>query len=1116
MPLAADLSTRLDAGTLVTGLVSALQGHAGGLQAVSVPDDGGRLADISGGAHIDLSSITAAVQSAAAQLAPQLASLAPRRAPHLPGLDALEAAIALVEQASTGDLLAELDQLAKTLGDTLEGGSRSDAGGLVGLLIRLSGLLGSAPAAGRVGTLLQALMGLARLQIPSGVQRLTDVLPAADAGLRAVGGLMALESVLAESQRLTSLMAGQIDAPGVRRDLDSLAGGLDAALLARIAAVDVTDAAALQALADTLAALAQRFETLRENVAAGIGLGEATLAYLDVDRVQQELTGAATMLRGLDLAPLGRLLADALAGLAPITQIDIEHAPAQSLDALLALAEAGIAGQAAQIRAWDTAALVAPVSQGIDKLTAPLAQVAGLIAGLTVPLRSAMEQVHETVAAAPVRGISDAVNAVLAPVTQALQLITDLVGDISAALNTAAQQAVAAIAAVEGTVDGFKGQVEALFADARSFIDGLHLELVAGQIGQRVAEFADALERAQMKPYFDTAVAAIATARDVVAAVPFDLLPDSMRAEVDAAIKPVKDTNLATVETDIETALGIGADGRFLLRADLLAALAQVQAKYDALLAAVRSHDPAGYLAQIDHALQALAGRIRAISPQLTLQPVQDAIDQLRGALAGLDLAATLAPLQQVFDQALQALAAYAPAILIGPLVGRVAAARTAVKTALRLDQWAPALDDLGGRASGLLTQLDPAQLQPQITRLLGEARALVDGLPSTPSSWPGALIARLLQGVAARIDPSSFVAVQAWINSGGASTALTARSDAIASAVGRSRDALQSLDLAGFSSALVQAGAPVRSALAALLARLGAQPADQARFQALAERLDLGPALARLAGNRDRFLARLQQAGALAETLRRTGLSEADQAAAQLRAALAPLLQLLSQARTLARKLGITDVDHGLVAMVRSVFEVLPPARLAGLIAPLFAALHGRVLALIDAVLLPVKAAITRLGSLIDAIDLAPLVAVLQAVYDEVLADLQALSPATLLATPLAAFAALQIRIAGFNPLAPLLTLLDALRDAAARVLAKLSAQQLLASPLAIYQALLGVLGQLDISRLLAPVFDSVDVIAKQVDEGLDATLSAFQGLQAALPGSAGSGGGASLALAA
>ena len=1104
MALSADLSGHLDAGALVSTLMGALQGHAVDLNGIAVPDDGGRTGPISAGAQVDAGGIGSAVQALADQIAPQLAALAPQ----VPGLDALVAALELVEQVSTGDLIGDLNTLATQLGTELEG---SREGGLVGVLMRVSALLSGAPVAGSVGTLLQSLLGLAHLQVPTGVSRLTEVLPAADAALRAYGGLMVLESVLSESQRLTGVMAAQIDAPSVQRDLQALAATLDAALVDRINAVDVADAAALQVLAELLAAGAQRFQVLREEVAAGIGLGEATLAYLDVDQVQHEMDTAAAMLRGIDLAPLGRLLADALGGLAPVMQFDIEHAPAQSLEALVAAAEAQIGSQAAAIEAWDAAALAQPLRQGIDTLTAPLTRLADLITQITTKLRSAMEAVRDVVSAAPVRSIADAIHAVLAPVTQALQLITDLVGDISAALTTASQAAVTALEAVEGTVDGFKADVEALFAQAEQFVAGLHLDQVAGEIGQKVAEFAAALERAQMKPYFDTAVSAIGSATDVVSKVPFSLLPASMKADVDSAVKPIKDTDVAAVETDIESALGLDSEGHFALRGDIVAAVAEVQQKYDALMAAVRAHDPQQYLQQLDAKLQDLAAKIRDIAPQLQLQPVQDAITAVKSAIAGFDLVAALAPLQQVFDDALATLAQYSPAQLIAPIEARVTAARNAVKDAIKLDQWSPALDDLSGRATGLLNQLDPARLQPQIAKLLGDAQDLLGHLPATRMVWPGSIIAALLSGIEARLDANVFPAVQQWISGGGGGAVLAARTDAIAQAVGRTRDSVAALDIAALSAPALAASGSLRSALATLVGKLGGGSADQARFEALAERYDLAPVFAQLSAGRDRFLARLQQAATLVETLSRTGLSEVDRVASALGSALAPVLQLLQKLRTLARQVGVGDVDHGLAAMLRSVFDVLPPARLANLVTPLFVALRGRVMALFDAVITPLKDAIARLAALIDAIDLKPLVDGLQSVYDEVLADIGALSPATLLADPLAAFATLKAQLEAFDPLAPLLNLLDALRDTAARVVGKLSAEQLLHSPLAIYRALLDALSALDIGRLLAPVLDLIDSIGQQVDQGLDETVTAFQGLQAALPGG---GGGSSVSV--
>ena len=155
----------------------------------------------------------------------------------------------------------------------------------------------------------------------------------------------------------------------------------------------------------------------------------------------------------------------------------------------------------------------------------------------------------------------------------------------------------------------------------------------------------------------------------------------------------------------------------------------------------------------------------------------------------------------------------------------------------------------------------------------------------------------------------------------------------------------------------------------------------------------------------------------------------------------------------------------------------------------------------------MPVKAAITQLQTLINAFDLGPLQTAVDEVFQGAVAEVQALSPTTLLAAPLAGVNALKAQVAAFNPLQALLTVLDALRDTVARVLAKLSAQALLADPVAIYREIVDALDALNVQALMTPVLDLLDAIAHDVDAGLDDTVTAFQRLQDALP----SGGGGS-----
>ena len=57
----------------------------------------------------------------------------------------------------------------------------------------------------------------------------------------------------------------------------------------------------------------------------------------------------------------------------------------------------------------------------------------------------------------------------------------------------------------ETAVDTFTDAVEAAFADAAEFVDGLNLDQVAGQIADGINGFSATIAKADMTPYFNTA-----------------------------------------------------------------------------------------------------------------------------------------------------------------------------------------------------------------------------------------------------------------------------------------------------------------------------------------------------------------------------------------------------------------------------------------------------------------------------------------------------------------------------------------------------------------------------------------------------------------------------------
>jgi len=1101
MPLSADITVRIDASALVLTLVTKLTGSSASLGAISLPDSGNAVNSIT----------DSAAEFDAASLAPAIARLVEQAGAGLNGilpqaglLGGINDALVLVEQATSGDLRADIEALLAQLTQELEG---SREGGTFAVLMRLSHLLGNSPRGGLIASLLQSVLGAAGVSTPPALRDIGSLLPAVDSLVRAVGGLMMLESVLSESQRLTGVMALRLNAAAVRRQVDQVMALLTPALALRIANTLAADDAALEALVSAVQVGADQLGKLQQDLSAGMGLGEATLAYLNVDQVQQEVAGAAALLRGIDLSPLERQLRSALGGLDSFMAFDFASAPAQSLDALLTLAEAQVGSLAGQINDWNPADLVGPMQQGITQLSAPLADLTQVIEQAMVSIRAALEAIKRAVVDLPLGGLVDAITTLLTPITRALELITALVADVAAALGSAADAAVDALGEVEGLVDGFKAEVQALFADARQFVENLNLGSVAGTLADRIGEFTQAVAQADLKPYFDTAVQAIDSATGVVENVPFGLLPESMKADVDAAVAPIKAVDLAAFETRVEAMIGIGPDGRFTPREDLDAAIAQIQQKFDALISALREHDPEQYLAQLDEKLAELAARIGEITPMIALQPVQDVIDDVKAQIAGFDLAAQIAPLQQVFDDAIAAMQAYSPGQLIEPLQARATDARQKVIDALRLDQWAPALDTVHERAGVVLDLIDPAQLEGKLTELLEQARELTVNLPDVNSQWLGTVIAAWHRGSLARIHPSAFAVVQQWIDRRTGAADLTTRSAAIADAVARTHTAVAGIDVAALAGELLTRTQGIRTALASLLVSLPADSRHRTPLLSLSLRLDVQAAWGQLAANRDRYLDLLTQALTLGETLRRTGLSEVDNVIGQLHRTFEPVNSLLGALRSFLRAAGVPEVDGGVPRMLRAVFGVAPPARLAALSAPLFVALRARVLVLIEAVILPLKAGIAQLQGLIDAVDLAPLQQAVDEVFQGAVAEVQALSPTTLLAGPTGAVNALKAEVAAFNPLQALTTVLDTLRDTVARVLAKLSAQQLLADPVLIYREIVDALDALNVQALMAPVLGLLDSIAHDVDTGLDETVAAFERLQDALP----SGGGGS-----
>ena len=1104
--LRADLSVKLDVSSLVQGFLTNAGGSIASLQGIADPTSPAQLAAIDDGVGgVQLGGLDATVGRVVESATSLVGTLPVAGDVVRPVTDALATLEALVANPAIGDLETRVSTLVRDLGGVLD--TPNDQG-VLGALHAVALALGSAPEGELALSLARSASGLTLPDVP-----LTDAIVALDGVVRVVGGLMVLDSVTGDIDRLVQIMARRLDPDALDRELEALDAllSIDGVELAdAMVAVDVGDGPQLQRIADAVAALAATLDRLRDDYSAAMGLGEATLVYLDIDKLSAELDTGRTLIRTRDLAPLTTLAGRAAGALQPMLRQDLLAGPTHELDALLGDLESRLTTIAGGIAALDVAALTRPLDDGLHLITAPVDALAGLLDDVRVAYQGALRTVQDGVAALPLRDVADAIRALLAPIADVLAVVNQVVGDVLAALETAANATTAALGEVEALVDGLKQELETVFGVVRDFLHAINLDQALGAVAANISTLATALEQARMEPYFDSAAGAIDAAASVIDAVPFDLLPEAMKADVDAAVAPIKEADASALESELLQLLQIDDEGRFTILQEMDTAIDSLAQAFQSLLDEVRAHEPRAALAEVDATLASLAQRVQELSPALTLQPIQDAIARVQEAIAALDVTSPLAPVQGAFDAVTNAINDFTPSALLGGIEERITTVREQVTSLLRLDEADALLDDAHAQATTLLDRYDADQLQLRLQGAVDEFITLADATPGLRlTSGFGAIVSGLLGGMGLRTYPHSFDAVLDWMDGTLPSATLNARVSGAGTTIVTLSERVSALSFqaqVGTRTARIER---VRAAIAPLSMQLAPGVPARAVLAASAPRLDASATFGFLEGNRARFAASLATAAARIQVIAQGGFTDADTRVANLVASLAPLDPARAWVGQLLQRVGVPGLELGLAGALRAVFLAVPAERLVSLVRPIFDALRERIEALVHGILDPLKGGIGRVRAALDAIDLTPLLESLDAIHAEVLAQVTALSPDALLGDVLGEAEALQATFAGADPLAPVIGILDAVRDTIARVLAKLSLEALLTIPLEVYDELLATLSQLDVATLIAPLRAQLDEIARQVHDGLDETVVAFERLQDALP----SGGGGSAA---
>ena len=321
-------------------------------------------------------------------------------------------------------------------------------------------------------------------------------------------------------------------------------------------------------------------------------------------------------------------------------------------------------------------------------------EAAQRITDVKLTVASALQQVSDAVRAVPLDSVANAIRSGADAVGGALEEVTDLLGAIDDALGTAVDALQSALDEAETAVGTFTNAIEAVFADAADLVDGLNLDQVAGQIADGIDRFRPPSPRPndavlQHRHRGDR------RRRRRGGEGRSRCCPNSMEEEVVAVARPIKQTDLNAFRLQLQGVLQIGDDGTFTLRPDLEAAVANIQAKMDALFAAAREHDPKHLAAALEPLLAELfiPAAISSAAPQLIFAPIRQALDQAKAAVTGIDPAASGAatrlrrhPRQDRRVQAERGCRASRPA----------STKRGRSSTATRLRNWRARLDESG------------------------------------------------------------------------------------------------------------------------------------------------------------------------------------------------------------------------------------------------------------------------------------------------------------------------------------------------------------------------------------------------------------------------------------
>lgn len=997
----------------------------------------------------------------------------------LPDLDAvlgpLRSALAVLELAGSGDFTTLVASLETAVGPSE------------------SGLPALFDAAGHIGEL-PAVRTVIDIIGPLGLDlRAPGALVGGPAGglislVQLVGALLGVDTASREIDERAALAVDMLSADRITGLISSVSGGRGASLAGLLDGIDPNDPRLVEIVAGPIETHLADVRELLDLLVRGLAYAEATLVDADFEELAAGLTLASVALTVSASAPVDAFVATLRGYAQPLVDLQV---PALGVDAVWGASAALASQMEALIAEVEPTILRRVVDPVLDPVLAPLRLVRQALDELAAVLATVFDPVSQAIDAIDLSAITGAITSVVEPV----QAVVDTVG-------TMIEDATTEVQGVVGTIDGLlqpvrdalteaASTVTAPFQSVSAALDELDLDVLMARITETLTAVTDTLSSVPVRPVFDVASDVIGTTADALGLVPKALLPDDLKAALEAACAPVEALDLEPIRAELHAQLTAIVEG---LDTTVLDAL---EAGYAEVMAFIASIDPRPPLAELeDQAFAALVDGLDQLDPSVVLEPLTAALETVRGALDAIDLRAMLEPVDEAIDTVVDALEEISPGQLLAPVTEMLDGVRGQIDATLQLSTWGERLDDVETLVTDLATRFDPAPFFAAMREGWSDVMASLRPQPGGTGLAAG-LAGAVVGALPYRVNPGGIAEVVAWIRGtrDGAQVVQERLARGAAALVG-ARTSVERIDVRALT---VELDAGHR----ALTAAVAAHPADSVLATRLGPMLAASSPTASMAlvlGNVDRVITVVSSSAAIVAATTPPDRSEVSVAASGLAASFGPLAPVVSKVRELLATAGADPDEPNPVIALIDALETAGADAVLGPIEAIATSIFTRLVELVrEGLFAPLREGIVELEGLLDLLDVAALTAGVDELHEQLVTKIEELRPQVALAAPLDLLDDIRTTLAAFDPFAPVQGAIDDLRALIVDFVGEFAPTVVLAPVLTVYDQLRSLVGSFDLAGLLDPVFALLQGIGSDIDAGMNEVIDALIRLQEA-----------------